>query len=102
MPSFNENLETFPTIDHVEKLVLTHDDGEFIGRIENKAGSKGSLRLYYHLWQKYGAITVEAAREGVQLYAEHTKDAQENPGKHPNIDRLYQVIASKQKLNVTA
>jgi hypothetical protein len=30
--------------------------------------------------------------EGLTLFAEHTNDAEKNPGKHPNIDRLFKVI----------
>ena len=38
--------------------------------------------------------------EGIDLYAEHTEDAQNNPGKHPNIDRLLDVIDSDITLQV--
>ncbi|MFN3397475.1 MAG: DUF2322 family protein [Sulfurimicrobium sp.] len=30
----------------------------------------------------------------MRLYAEHTGDARRNPGKHPNIDRLFDIIHS--------
>jgi hypothetical protein len=46
------------------------------------------LAVYNYLALTYGAITPDAARKGLDLYAEHTVDAQEHPGKHPNIDRL--------------
>jgi hypothetical protein len=32
-------------------------------------------------------------QKGLELYAEHTLDAQANPGKHPNIDRLATLVA---------
>ncbi|HEX5539657.1 MAG TPA: DUF2322 family protein [Methylophilaceae bacterium] len=34
------------------------------------------------------------------LYAEHVEDAENHPGKHPNIDRLFDVIASGKPLSV--
>jgi hypothetical protein len=43
---------------------------------------------------------VDAAKEGLKLYAEHTEDAEINPGKHPNIDRLVSVIEDKKPLSV--
>jgi hypothetical protein len=48
--------------------------------------------VYSYLLQKYGDINAGAAGEGLQLYAEHTEDAKENPGKHPNIDRLLTLV----------
>jgi hypothetical protein len=100
MPSFKENLETFPAIDGIAKLELLDAAGNLVGSIENKAGSQGSLRLYLHLAQKFGSITPEAARVGCELYAEHTEDARLNPGKHPNIDRLIDLIGRNATLGV--
>jgi len=36
----------------------------------------------------------------LKLYAEHTEDAQINPGKHPNIDRLLDVLDTGEVLTV--
>jgi hypothetical protein len=36
----------------------------------------------------------------MELYAEHTVDAQANPGKHPNIDRLIALVADGATLRV--
>lgn len=44
----------------------------------------------------HGSINVAAAEEGLILFAEHTDDARKNPGNHPNIDRLLEVIKSGQ------
>jgi hypothetical protein len=100
MPTFKENLDTFPAIDGIARLELLDSNGNIAGIIENKAGSQGSLRLYLHLANLYGSITPEAAETGLDLYAEHTDDAEDNPGKHPNIDRLFEVIENKQPLTI--
>lgn len=100
MPSFKENLETFPAIDNVSRLELSDAAGNIVAVIENKAGSQGSLRLYLHLAERFGAITPEAAKTGCELYAEHTGDARSNPGKHPNIDRLFDLIERNATLSV--
>lgn len=92
MTTFAENLATFDDIDHLQAIELYSHHGEIAAIIENKSGSQGSLKLYHHLWEKYGDITVDAAKEGLELYAEHTEDARLHPGKHPNIDRLFEVI----------
>lgn len=88
MNSFAENLTTLPGVNHLLALHLFDDKGNLTAVIENVPGSQGSLAIYNHLAQSFGAITPEAAEHGLQLYAEHVDDARLHPGKHPNIDRL--------------
>ncbi|MBI5791366.1 MAG: DUF2322 family protein [Rhodocyclales bacterium] len=90
---FAENLKQLPRISHLAAIQLLDRDGVLVGTIENKPGQAGSLSIYNHLGQIYGAITVEAAKKGLELYAEHTEDARLNPGKHPNIDRFLALAA---------
>lgn len=86
--SFADNLKKLPGVSHLAAINLLDADGEVVAAIENKPGSAGSVAVYNHLAQMYGAITPDAARKGLDLYAEHTGDARQHPGKHPNIDRL--------------
>ncbi len=94
MKNFSEILATLDNADHIRHIALFNSDGSAAGVIENKQGSQGSIKVYHHLLQKWDSINVEAAREGLEIYAEHTADAQNNPGKHPNIDRLFNVVAN--------
>lgn len=91
--AFAENLKQLPRISHLAAIRLLDGEGAVAATIENKPGQTGSLAVYNHLGQIYGAITVEAARKGLELFAEHADDARQNPGKHPNIDRLLQLVA---------
>jgi hypothetical protein len=87
--AFAETLKTLPDISHLAGLQLVDAvSGDVIHTIENKPGQIGSLAVYHHLAETFGAITREAAAHGLELYGEHTTDAHANPGKHPNIDRL--------------
>ena len=95
---FAENLKQLPRVSHLAAIQLLDRDGVVVGTIENKPGQAGSLSVYNHLGQIYGAITAEAARKGLDLYAEHTADARQNPGKHPNIDRLIALAAEERGL----
>ena len=92
--AFADNLKQLPKVSHLSALQLIDRDGTVVGTIEHKPGQTGSLAVYNHLGQIYGAITVEAAKKGLELYAEHTADARVNPGKHPNIDRLVALAES--------
>jgi len=86
--SFADNLKKLPGISHLAAINLLDADGNVVAAIENKAGSQGSLAVYNHLAQTYGSLNAEAAKKGLEIFAEHTEDARGNPGKHPNIDRL--------------
>jgi hypothetical protein len=86
--SFAENLKKLPGISHLAAVNLLDKDENIVATIENKPGSQGSLTVYNHLAQTYGSINIDAAKKGLEIFAEHTDDARINVGKHPNIDRL--------------
>ena len=98
MAQFADNLKKLPGISHVAAIKLLDATGELLATIENKAGSQGSLAVYNHLAQTYGAITPEAARKGLEMFAEHADDARANPGKHPHVDRLLELVAERRTL----
>lgn len=102
MSTFAELLAELPSVDHLAAIELLPEQGGAPTRIENKPGQAGSLRVYHALFQRFGAIDVAAAEEGLRLYAEHTVDARAHPGKHPNIDRLFTIIDQCQRYRVTA
>ncbi|MEW6293480.1 MAG: DUF2322 family protein [Pseudomonadota bacterium] len=98
--AFADNLKQLPKVSHLSALQLFDGAGNIVATIENKPGQAGSLAVYNHLAQLYGAITGEAAKKGLELYAEHAADAQAHPGKHPNIDRLVTLVTEGGQLRV--
>jgi hypothetical protein len=96
--SFAENLKKLPKISHLAALNLLDAQGQVVASIENKAGSQGSLAVYNHLLQTYGLINAEAAKKGLELFAEHTEDERAHPGKHPNIARLLRIAGGEPAL----
>ena len=90
--SFKENLQTLPGVSDLARIDLTDDAGTVVASILNEPGKQGSLAVYQHLQEKFGALTAEAARYGLELFAEHTADAKNRPGAHPNIDRLLAIL----------
>ena len=98
--SFAENLNALP--ESLGARLRLHDAQSVeCGVIENAPGTAGSFKLYAYLAQQYGSITPEAAAAGVALFAEHAEDARRHPGKHPNIDRLFDYITTQRQLNVS-
>ena len=100
MAQFAENLKKLPGISHLAAINLFDAEGRVLAAIENKPGSQGSLAVYNHLAQTFGAITPDAARKGLELFAEHAEEARAHPGKHPNIDRLLGLIEEKKTLRI--
>ena len=98
--AFADNLKQLPAIGHLAALELIDAAGNVSATIENKPGKAGSLAVYHALAERHGSINVAAAQEGLQLFAEHTESARQHPGSHPNIDRLFEVIASGQGYTV--
>ena len=89
---FKTVLDTLPPIDHLSGLAIL-DNGTVIHHIPAVAGKLGSLRVYNALAQEFnGKLARTSAQKGLQLFVEHTQDARENVGKHPNIDLLLRVI----------
>lgn len=97
---FAENLKQLPKVSHLAALQLIDATGTVVATIENKPGQSASLAIYNHLAQLFGAITPEAAKKGLELYAEHVAEAQAHPGKHPNIERLIALIEQGGQLRV--
>lgn len=100
MKKFSDQLAELPNSDHLQKIELYLPDGSLEGSIENKPGSQGSVRVYQYLAQQFGSINPQAAKKGLEIYAEHTQDAEQNPGKHPNIDRLFEIVSCGISLQV--
>ncbi len=100
MQKFSDVLLTLDDASHVARIELYRKDGTPAGVIENKPGSQGSVKVYNHLARMYGEISLDAAVEGLSLYSEHTEDAENCPGKHPNIDRLLNILEDEQPLTV--
>jgi hypothetical protein len=100
MSTFADNLKQLPAITHLSALELIDSAGQVAATIENKPGKAGSLAVYNALAVKHGSINVAAAQEGLALFAEHTESARLHPDSHPNIDRLFEVIASGQGYTV--
>jgi len=90
---FKDNLAQLPSIDGIERIDLVDGKGAVAASIENKPGKQGSLAVYHYLKQAFGTLDAKAAEHGLAVFAEHTADARNRPGAHPNVDRLLDIVA---------
>ncbi len=86
--TFRENLQQMPSIDTVQRVDLVDGTGTVVASIKNEPGKQGSLAVYHYLKQVFGKLDAQAAEHGLVVFAEHTADARNRPGAHPNVDRL--------------
>ena len=56
--------------------------------------------MYQYLQQNFGVIDAKAAAHGLQVFSEHTLDAENRPGAHPNIDLLVSIVGGSAALEV--
>jgi hypothetical protein len=97
---FKENLAQLPSIDGVQRIDLIDSNGVVVASIENQPGKQDSLAVYQYLKQAFGQLDAKAAERGLALFAEHTADARNRPGAHPNIDRLLAIVAGGAPLRI--
>lgn len=97
---FKENLAQLPGIDGIERIDLVDGQGAVLASIENKPGKQGSLAVYHYLGEAFGKLDARAAQHGLAVFAEHTADARNRPGAHPNVDRLLEIVAGGPALEI--
>lgn len=97
---FKENLQQLPSIDGVQRIDLLDGAGKVVASIENLPGKQGSLAVYQYLKQTFGKLDAKAAEHGLAVFGEHTVDARNRPGAHPNIDRLLEIVAGEAPLEI--
>lgn len=98
--TFKDNLPQLPPVNAVQRIDLVDETGTVVASIENQPGKQGSLAVYQYLKQCFGGLNVNAAEHGLVLFAEHTADARNRPGAHPNIDRLLSIAAGGAPLDI--
>ncbi|MDG2521163.1 DUF2322 family protein [Caulobacter segnis] len=98
--TFAENLQQLPGIDGVARIDLVDAAGTVVASIENQPGKKGSVAVYQHLGSAFGKLDAAAAEHGLAVFAEHTADARQRPGAHPNVDRLLEIAAGGAALEI--
>lgn len=98
--TFKDNLQRLPPVDGVQRIDLVDGKGMVVASIENHPGKRGSLGVYQYLKQFFETLDAKAAEHGLVVFAEHTTDARNRPGAHPNVDRLLAIAAGGTPLSI--
>lgn len=98
--TFKDNLAQLPAIDGIARIDLVDGNGTVVASIENVPGKQGSLAVYNYLRETFGQLDAKAAEHGLAVFGEHTADARNRPGAHPNVDRLLEVAGGAPLLRI--
>ncbi|MFM2373057.1 MAG: hypothetical protein RIS85_2779 [Pseudomonadota bacterium] len=98
--TFKDNLQQLPSVEGVQRIDLVDAEGAIVTSIENQPGKQGSLAVYQYLQQSFGVLDAKAAEHGLAVFGEHTADARNRPGAHPNVDRLLDIAAGAAALRI--
>lgn len=98
--TFKDNLKQLPSVENVERIDLVDGTGTVVASIENQPGKQGSLAVYQYLKELFDTLDAKAAEHGLLVFAEHTADARNRPGAHPNVDRLLAIAAGGAPLSI--
>ncbi|RPE67368.1 hypothetical protein EDD53_1775 [Pacificibacter maritimus] len=98
--SFKDNLSQMPPVDGILRIDLVNAADEITATIENVQGKQGSLVVYNYLSQNFDTLDAAAATHGLAVFGEHTEDAKNRPGAHPNIDRLFEIVSGAEALTI--
>ena len=91
--TFKDNLRLLPPVDGVVRIDLLDAASGVVASIDNQPGKQGSVAVYQYLEAVFGTLDAKAAAHGLAVFAEHTADARQRPGAHPNVDRLLDIAA---------
>jgi len=97
---FKDNLALLPAIDGIARIDLLDAQGVVAASIENMPGKQGSVAVYNYLRQTFDTLDAQAAAHALEVFAEHTADARNRPGAHPNVDRLLAIVAGAPALRI--
>lgn len=97
---FKDNLAQLPSIDGVQRIDLVDAGGTVVASIPNEPGKQGSLAVYHYLKQAFGTLDAQAAEHALLVFGEHTADARNRPGAHPNVDRLLEIAGGDPVLDI--
>jgi hypothetical protein len=101
--SFGANFDTLPSTSHLKSIVLTDMNSNASFNIDNIPGKQASVKILYAISQANDfKISREQANAGISLFGDYAEEEKLNPGSHPNIRLLFDIIERNQVWKVEA
>lgn len=94
---FNELMST----EHISSLILSLKNSNTRITLDNIPGKQASVKILYNIATD-ATITEEQAQHGLLLYGDYTEEEKQQPGSHPNIRLLMDIIQHQEVWYVEA
>ncbi|MFK7794053.1 MAG: DUF2322 family protein [Gammaproteobacteria bacterium] len=90
---FNNLLDT----SHLKSITLSDMSSGTSFRVDNIPGKQASVKILYAISQANDfKISRDQARTGVSLFGDYAEEEKQQPGAHPNIKLLFDIIENNQ------
>lgn len=93
MSKLNSKYYELETDDSITEIIIYTKDHQPVGQLHNVEGQSASFRIYLAMAKRYVChLNIQSAHFALELYGDYVGQEQQNPGQHPNIRRLLDVI----------
>lgn len=101
--NFGADFNNLPDTCHLKSITLSDMNSDTAVSVDNIPGKQASVKILYAISQANGfKISSEQARIGVSLFGDYAEEEKQQPGAHPNIKLLFDIIDNSQVWKVEA
>ena len=99
--NFGEGFDQLQATDNYNHLYLSRENGTERITLDNIPGKQASVKILYNIAND-SIISSNEALHGLALYGDYTQEEKDQPGAHPNIRLLMDIIENNESWKVEA
>lgn len=101
--NFGADFNNLPDTSHLKKITLSNTASKQCHSIDNIPGKQASVKILYAISSANEfKINRDQASMGVTLFGAYAEEEKQQPGTHPNIKLLFDIIENNQVWKVEA
>ena len=98
---FGDDFYQLAETSHLKSITLSDINSNSSFTVDNIPGKQASVKILYNISQANNfKITSKQAATGLALFADYAEEERRQPGSHPNIKLLFDIIAANQTWKV--
>ncbi len=100
--NFSPDYYDLPSTDHISRLIMTNSHSRETTILENKPGKQASVKILFNIANSNNMhISAGEAQHGLLLFGDYVLEETQQPGAHPNIRLLMDIVENKEAWSVT-
>ncbi len=101
--SFGTDFNNLPDTSHLKSITLSDTNSDTSFSVDNIPGKQASVKILYAISSANDfKISRDQASMGVTLFGDYAEEEKQQPGAHPNIKLLFDIIENNQVWKVEA